>query len=101
LSLGIYGPRDQLISKGAIDKAPGIGLKENTIDVTYVENVVHCMLLGEAQMMSPGSKPSGHAYNVTDRAQGGKADDNMALNTKMYVSCDVCLGRGGAVTHTF
>lgn len=62
---GMYGPRDQLITRSAVQGIPGMSLPTTVIDYIYVENVAHAFLLLERHLVH-GEPVCGQAYFVTN-----------------------------------
>ncbi len=60
---GLFGPRDQLLSRMIAKNTPNLCTPKNIIDFIYVENVVHA-LLGLDRSLQPNSKVAGSAYFI-------------------------------------
>ena len=80
---GMYGPRDQLITKAIAGGLPGIGLPGNVLDHIYVENVVHAFLLLERGLVA-GARPCGRAYFVTNYAPSTGSERYVDFNVRFF-----------------
>jgi nucleoside-diphosphate-sugar epimerase len=66
----IWGPRDnhlipRLIARAKAGKLKRVGLGENMISMSYVENAAHAHLLA-ADRLAPGSPAAGQAYFINE-----------------------------------
>ncbi|KDO34363.1 hypothetical protein SPRG_01499 [Saprolegnia parasitica CBS 223.65] len=70
---GMFGPREAHYMPSLLAAAKAgttkyqVGAGQNRVDLTYVGNVVHALLLA-ADKLSPGAKSAGQAYFITNDA---------------------------------